>query len=90
MVGVEGSLGSPLKIGGYLGGGYGEVRGGWVTVSGEAGGLVKVEEGEVAIIDVVNDSIASARRAVVGGGRKPRGIMSIEIPHDNRTTTGIQ
>ena len=36
VVGVEGSLGSPLKIGGYLGGGYGEVRGGWVTIGGES------------------------------------------------------
>ena len=47
VVGVEGSEGSPFEVGGYFGSGYGEVWGGRVSVGGEAGGHVEVEEDKV-------------------------------------------
>ena len=47
VVGVEGSEGSPFEVGGYFGSGYGEVWGGRVSVGGEAGGRVEVEEDKV-------------------------------------------
>ena len=48
VVGVEGSEGGPLEIGGYFGSGYGEVWGGRVSMGGKAGGCVEVEEDKVS------------------------------------------
>ena len=48
VVRVEGGEGGPLEIGGYFGSGYGEVWRGRVSVGGEAGGCVEVEEDKVS------------------------------------------
>ena len=52
--------------------------------------MVQVEEGEVAIIDEVVDSRASGCRLAVTCGRKPGGVMGIEIPHDNSGIMGVE
>ena len=52
--------------------------------------MIKVEEGEVAVIDSINDSIAPGSRAVVTGRREPRGIVGIEVTHDNCRSSGVQ
>ena len=48
VVRVECGEGSPLEVGGYFGGGYGQVWGGGVPMGRESGGCVKVEEDKVS------------------------------------------
>ena len=52
--------------------------------------MVQVEEGEVAIIESLNDSRASARRGLIPGGREPGGIVGIEVPHDDGRVLGVK
>ena len=44
VVGVKGSEGRPVKVEGYVGGGDGEVRGGWKSLGWESSRGVRVEE----------------------------------------------
>ena len=79
VVGVKGGDGGPARIDGKMRAAEGEVRGGWLAGFGDAGGLVGVEEGEVAIVYEVGESRASPRTVLDWG--EPGGAVGVEVPH---------
>ena len=90
VVGAEGSEGGPLEISGYFRSGYGEVRGGRVSVGGEAGGCVEVEEDKVSGDKGVENLLPTSRRAGTASLREPRGAVGIEIPRKRVSSWGAR
>ena len=52
--------------------------------------MVEVEEGEVAIVECLNDGRASGRRLIARCLGEPGGVVGVEVPHDDGGVMGVE
>ena len=90
MVEVKGCKGAPLRIYGFVGGGYCEVKRGGVSVGGEAGRSVKVEVQEVGVCLGFGDEGTPCLHLFTSCLRVPGMAMVVEVFHDDVVITEVE
>ena len=67
----------------------GKVGGGGVAAGGQPGGEVPIQQHELTGVKGCADGISPSSRAVVPGGREPRGVVGVKIAHNNDVVVGL-